>query len=400
MATTTADLPTGDIHVSASTAANARSRIASIDVMRGLVILFMLVDHVREAIYLHMQVSDPMDVNTIEPSLFFTRLLAHLCAPTFVFLTGLGAWLYANPASGEPRSPASFLIKRGLLLIALELTVINFAWAGDMPPKTLWLQVIWAIGISMVALGLMSSLPRWVLATIGVVIVFGHNLLTPISFPPGHPLFAIWTILHERAFLVPEGALKVKVTYPVLPWIGVILLGYIAGPIYSRFMDSEQRVKTLVKLGLGCLALLLLLRGFNIYGETLPWMTRADTVHTVMDFLNFTKYPPSLDFLLFTLGIALLLMAFFERRDNALIRGIAAIGGAPMFFYILHLYVLLILQKLAVAVLGANHDTRWGVDHVYWIWITAPILAFALYFPTRAFAAFKRRTTLGWVKYF
>ena len=400
MATTTADLPTGDIHVAAGTAATVRSRIASIDVMRGLVMLFMLVDHVREATYLHMQVSDPMDVGTIEPALFFTRLLAHLCAPTFVFLTGLGAWLYANPASGEPRSPASFLIKRGLLLILLELTVINFAWAGDLPPTTLWLQVIWAIGISMVVLGLMSGLPRWVLATVGVAIVFGHNLLTPISFPPGHPLFAIWTILHERAFLVPEGALKVKVTYPVLPWIGVILLGYIAGPIYSRFVAAEQRVKTLVMLGLGCLALLLVLRGFNIYGETLPWVVQADAVHTVMDFLNFTKYPPSLDFLLFTLGIALLLMAAFEGRDNALIRGIAAIGGAPMFFYILHLYVLLILQKLAVATLGANHGTRWGVDAVYWIWILAPILAYALYFPTRVFAAYKRRTTLAWVKYF
>jgi uncharacterized membrane protein len=182
-----------------STTAGSHSRIASIDVMRGLVMLFMLVDHVREAIYLHKQVGDPMDIANTEPALFFTRLCAHLCAPTFVFLTGLGAWLYANPAGAAPRSPSSFLIKRGLLLIALELTVINFAWAGDMPPKTLWLQVIWAIGISMVVLGLMTSLPRWLLATIGCMIVFGHNMLTPISFPPGHPLFAIWTILHERA---------------------------------------------------------------------------------------------------------------------------------------------------------------------------------------------------------
>jgi uncharacterized membrane protein len=395
----TADAATSQT-MAAGSAAAARSRIASIDVMRGLVMLFMLVDHVREAIYLHMQVGDPMDVWATDPALFFTRLLAHMCAPTFVFLTGLGAWLYANPASGEPRSPAGFLIKRGLLLIVLELTVINFAWAGDMPPKTLWLQVIWAIGISMVALGLMSGLPRWLLGALGFAIVFGHNLLTPVSFPPGHPLFAIWTILHERAFLVPEGALKVKVTYPVLPWIGVILVGYFAGPIWSRLVSPERRRRTLVALGLGCLALLLLLRGFNLYGETLPWATQADALHTVMDFLNYTKYPPSLNFLLFTLGIALLLLARFEGRDGPLLRAVGDIGGAPMFFYILHLYVLLLLQRLAVATLGANHGERWGVDQVFWIWIGAVVLATLLYFPTRAFGRYKRRTTLGWVKYF
>ena len=384
----------------AGAVAATRSRIASIDVMRGLVMLFMLVDHVREAIYLHKQVGDPMDLATTEPALFFTRLCAHLCAPTFVFLTGLGAWLYAHPAGGATRSAREFLVKRGLLLILLELTVINFAWAGDMPPKTLWLQVIWAIGISMVVLGLVSHLPRVLLAVIGFTIVFGHNLLTPIHFEPGHPLFAIWTLLHERAFLVPDGALKVKVTYPVLPWIGVIMLGYVAGPIYSRVVESERRVRMLVMLGLGCLALFLVLRGFNLYGETLPWVTHADGIRTLMDFVNVTKYPPSLDFLLLTLGTAMLLMAWFERHDGPLTRAIAEIGGAPMFFYILHLYVLLALQRLAVASFGANHGERWGVDHVQWLWLIAPLLAFALYWPTRAFGRYKRRTTRAWVKYF
>ena len=380
--------------------ASVRSRIASIDVMRGLVIVIMLLDHVREAFFAHVPVGDPMDVEATEPALFLQRVAAHLCAPTFVFLTGLGAWLYANPASGAPRSASGFLIKRGLLLIFLELTVINLAWYGDVPPKTLWLQVIWAIGISMVVLGLVSHLPRVLLAVIGFTIVFGHNLLTPIHFEPGHPLFAIWTLLHERAFLVPDGALKVKVTYPVLPWIGVIMLGYVAGPIYSRVVESERRVRMLVMLGLGCLALFLVLRGFNLYGETLPWVTHADGIRTLMDFVNVTKYPPSLDFLLLTLGTAMLLMAWFERHDGPLTRAIAEIGGAPMFFYILHLYVLLALQRLAVASFGANHGERWGVDHVQWLWLIAPLLAFALYWPTRAFGRYKRRTTRAWVKYF
>ena len=395
-----ADALAGAPAAPARAAAAARSRIASIDVMRGLVIVIMLLDHVREAFYAHVPVGDPMDIEATEPALFFQRLAAHLCAPTFVFLTGLGAWLYANPASGAPRSASGFLIKRGLLLIFLEVTVINLAWYGDVPPKTLWLQVIWAIGISMVVLGLVSNLPRMLLAVVGFVIVFGHNLLTPIHFEPGHPLFAIWTLLHERAFLVSEGALKVKVTYPVLPWIGVIMLGYVAGPIYSSLFESGRRVRMLVTLGLGCLALLLVLRGFNLYGETLDWVVRADGLHTLMDFVNVTKYPPSLAFLLLTLGIAFLLLAWFERHDGVLTRAIADIGGAPMFFYILHLYVLLVLQRLAVAAFGANHGERWGVDHVQWLWLIAPLLAFALYFPTRAFGRYKRRTTRAWVKYF
>jgi uncharacterized membrane protein len=398
-ATNVAAVPAVSAAATASpTIAAVKSRIASIDVMRGLVMLLMLVDHVREAIFIHHGVGDPLDAGTTDPALFFTRTAAHLCAPTFVFLTGLGGWLYANPANGAPRSAREFLLKRGLLLIGLELTVINFAWAATF--ATLWLQVIWAIGISMVVLALLSGLPRWVLAAIGFTIVFGHNLLTPIHFPPGHPLFAIWTILHERAFLVPEGVMKIKVTYPVLPWIGVILLGWCAGPLYSKLVDSSRRTKALLLLGLGCLALFVVLRGTNFYGETLPWTTWPDTVRTVMDFIAVTKYPPSLAFLLFTLGIAFLLLAVFENLDNGFTRVVSTFGGAPMFFYIVHLYALLILQRLAVAAFGANHGTRWGVDEVHWVWIGAVVMAFVMYFPTRAFANFKRRTTLGWVKYF
>jgi uncharacterized membrane protein len=380
--------------------ATARARIASIDVMRGLGMLLMLVDHVREALYLHMQVSDPMSVETTAPDLFFTRMLAHLCAPVFVFLTGLSAWLYAHPSAGPERSPSGFLFKRGLLLVLLEVTVINFSWTGDMPPHTLWLQVIWAIGLSMIALAALVKLPMWAIASLGVAIVFGHNLLTPISFAQGTPAYYIWTILHERNFLIADGPLKIKVTYPVLPWIGVILVGYAMGPLYSRAVRSLDRTKVLILLGLGALALLLLIRGFNIYGETLPWVHGKDFVHTLMSWVNVTKYPPSLDFLLLTLGAAFLLMAWFEARDNRITRALVVFGGAPMFFYILHLYTLLILQRVLVATVGANHGERFGIDHVWGIWLTAPILAAALYFPCRAFARYKRSSTQAWVRYF
>jgi uncharacterized membrane protein len=375
-----------------------RVRLTSIDVMRGLVMLFMLVDHVREKIYLHLQVTDPMTIATTTPDLFFTRMSAHICAPVFVFLTGLSAWLYANPPSGPPRSPRSFLIQRGLLLVFLEITLVNFSWSGTY--TTLWLQVIWAIGICMIVLGLMTSLPRWFLATLGFLIVFGHNLLSPITFQMGEPGYSLWTILHDRAFLVKGEPLQIKVTYPVLPWIGVILLGYVAGPLYSRAIESSRRVRYLIALGIGCLLLLLMLRQFNIYGETLPWVHGETFTQTLMSWLNFTKYPPSLDFLLLTLGLAFLLLAWFEGMENGATRVLVTFGSAPMFFYILHLYVLLILYRIALAIFGPTHGELFGVDDFYWVWIVSPLLAFALYFPTRAFARFKRTSKQAWVRYF
>lgn len=375
-----------------------RVRLTSIDVMRGLVMLFMLVDHVREKIYLHLQVTDPMTIATTTPDLFFTRMSAHICAPVFVFLTGLSAWLYANPPSGPPRSPRSFLIQRGLLLVFLEITLVNFSWSGTY--TTLWLQVIWAIGICMIVLGLMTSLPRWFLATLGFLIVFGHNLLSPITFQMGEPGYSLWTILHDRAFLVKGEPLQIKVTYPVLPWIGVILLGYVAGPLYSRAIESSRRVRYLIALGIGCLLLLLVLRQFNIYGETLPWVHGETFTQTLMSWLNFTKYPPSLDFLLLTLGLAFLLLAWFEGMENGATRVLVTFGSAPMFFYILHLYVLLILYRIALAIFGPTHGELFGVDDFYWVWIVSPLLAFALYFPTRAFARFKRTSKQAWVRYF
>ncbi len=386
---------------SSSLATSLRSRIAAIDVLRGLVMLFMLIDHVRETIYLHLQVTDPMTVDATAPELFFTRLTAHICAPVFVFLTGLSAWLYAHPASGVERSPSGFLFKRGLLLVVFEWTLVSFAWTGELFPTRIYLQVIWVIGLSMIALALFTRFPRWIIATTGFVIVFGHNLLTSIHFLPGEFGYTLWTILYEKNYLIaPGGPLMIKVSYPLLPWIGVILLGYTAGPLYARTVDSEQRSKRLIALGLGCLALLLVIRGFNIYGETLPWVHGSDFVHTLMSWLNFTKYPPSLDFLLLTLGIALLLLSRFELLDNKATRAIAMYGGAPMFFYLLHLYTLLVLQNVLVAVFGANHGERFGVDNIVWVWTTAVLLAIVLYFPCKAFANYKRTSTQAWVRYF
>jgi uncharacterized membrane protein len=400
MTTQTAAQP---IELTASPAAAkpaARSRIEIIDMMRGLVMVVMLLDHVRETFYLHKQVGDPMDIAATEPEIFFSRLAAHFCAPMFVFLTGLSAWLYANPASGEARPVAGFLAKRGLLLVFLEITVISFAWTGDMPPKTFYLQVIWVIGLSMLALALLQRLPRPALWAIGLALVFGHNLLTPIGFKPGEAGFVPWTILHDRGFLVADGPFRIKVSYPLLPWIGVITLGWLAGPLFGRSVTPESRRRTFRLAGFGCLALLAVIRGTNFYGETLPWTVQADALRTVMSFLNYTKYPPSLDFLLLTLGGGFLGMAAWENARNALTRVFVTFGGAPMFYYIFHLLFLLALQKFAVAAFGANHGTRFGFDSMVPVWIVCVALVPVLYYPCRAFARFKRTTAQGWVRYF
>ena len=377
----------------------ARARIEVIDVMRGLVMVIMLLDHVRETFYLHKQVSDPMDVAATEPSLFFTRLAAHFCAPMFVFLTGMGAWLYANPSSG-PRSPTGFLVKRGLLLIVLEATLVTFAWNGKFPPPTIWLQVIWVIGLCMIILGLAHRLPRWLLAAGAALLVFGHNALSGIHLHPGDNGYVLWTILHDRGFLIAEGPTQLKVSYPLMPWIGVIVFGWLAGPLYARTMDPGRRDRILTLAGIACLALLAVLRGFNIYGETLPWTLQQDGVHTAMSFLNYTKYPPSLDFLLLTLGAGFILFPRLEALSNGFTRMLATFGGAPMFYYLLHLYLLLALQLLLVAAVGANHGTRFGIDEFWPVWLISAALVPVLYFPCRAFARFKRTSGQAWVRYF
>lgn len=382
---------------------HGRSRINSIDMMRGLVMLIMLLDHVRERFFLHMQVSDPMDLSTTTWGLFVSRFAAHFCAPVFVFLTGVSAWLYANRGHGEPRSVRVFLLKRGVFLIALEVLVINFSWMGNY--HTLWLQVIWVIGLSMLALAALIKLPRWWMTLLGLVIVFGHNLLSPIHFEPDTWGYSLWTILHDRGYLIAEGDLKLKVSYPLLPWIGVILLGYVAGPLFSRKLEAWQRQQRLMLLGMGCFALFCLLRGFNLYGETLPWQVGESIGQTLMSVFNLTKYPPSLSFLLVTLGGMFCGLVLFERYFAAgsllswIGQKLAVFGSVPMFFYIMHLYVLLLLYSVAKGLFGANHGELFGVAHMGWVWLISLVLIPLFYYPVSWFSRYKNQSQQAWLKY-
>lgn len=286
-------------------------RLQSIDALRGLVILIMLLDHVRETFYLHKQVTDPMDVTVTEPALFGSRLLAHICAPVFVLLTGISAFLFQSKKQ-DLQQTRVFLLKRGLFLIVLELTLVNFAWTATFPPEVIYLQVIWAIGISMVVLACCVGLPLPVLAGVALVIIFGHNLLDSVHFSQGI-LQNIWFVLHERGWLEFAG-IKLRTSYPVLPWIGVILLGYVLGQFFSSKYSAKQRSRALLSLGLASIGLFVLLRLINIYGDQ-PWQHFESLQLSLMSFFNLTKYPPSLLFILLNVGIGLLVLVAFERMQ-------------------------------------------------------------------------------------
>lgn len=372
-------------------------RIPSIDILRGMVILLMLADHVRERVFLHMQVADPMIIDETSSPLFFTRFMAHFCAPVFILLTGLSAWLYANPDNRPQRNVKSFLLKRGLFIIFLEVTLVNFSWFGNY--SALYLQVMWAIGLSMIALAILTYLPHRVIGLIGIAIIFGHNALDFITFAPGEFGYSLWTILHDRGYLFTSETFKIKVSYPTLPWIGVICLGYFIAPIFSSTFESNKRLRILFSLSAFSLLTLLIIRSINFYVEPVMWTSFDSWLLTVQSFINFTKYPPSLGFLLITLGVAFIVLALLEKNSSENLSFLRHYGSAPLFFYLLHLYILLILYWVLVSIFGTNKGIYYGVDSVWQVWGISIVLSLVLYFPTKRFSSFKKTTQQAWVKY-
>ncbi len=377
-------------------------RIASIDIMRGMVILLMMLDHVRERFFMHTRTGDPI-FDTVEPDLFFTRFVTHFCAPIFIFLAGLSAWLYAHPDGRSPRSPSVFLFKRGMVIILIELVLYYLVWADSFADH-LFLQVLWAIGLCMLALSLACRMNYWLIGLLGFVIVFGHNALTPINFEPGELAYIPWAILHDAGNLAQIGGFSIDLSYPALPWFGVILLGYFAGPLFAGSVPVQTRVKALLSIGGLCLFLLLVLRGFNIYGETLPWSTQDTAIKTVMSFLNYTKYPPSLDYVLITLGLGLIVLAWLETLNapNKILNTIQTFGSVPMFAYIVHLYILLAAYWVLYFIFGATHGERFGLASVPWLWAGAVVLTLIMYPLVTIFAAYKHKhkRSKPWLSYF
>ncbi|WP_433848240.1 DUF1624 domain-containing protein [Acinetobacter proteolyticus] len=375
-------------------------RLQAIDALRGLVILIMMVDHVRETFYLHHQVPDPMLVPGTEESLFLSRILAHLCAPVFVLLTGLSAYLYQ--AKNNLAMTREFLLKRGLFLIFLELIVINFAWTGTFPPDVVYLQVIWAIGISMVALAALIGLPRKLLWFISLLIIFGHNLLNHLSFENVPILHSLWLMLHERGWIVFGDIIRFRTSYPVLPWIGIITLGYCIGTtVFHQSKTMRQKNQILLSFGLVSIGTFVLVRYLNFYGDQ-AWLVMPSFTETAMSFMNLTKYPPSLLFTLFNVGVGLILLVLLQKVESKRwVKPLIVFGSVPMFFYIIHLYVLKVLYLIAVNIFGKNYGEYYGVETVSMLWAIAIVLSVLLYPLVFKFSEFKHRNKhITLLKYF
>jgi len=336
-----------------ATATVAKARIDSIDFLRGCVMVIMALDHVRMFFGLGTWYSEPTDLGTTTPLLFFTRWITHFCAPTFIFLAGTSAFLYGRKRSNV-KATAAFLLTRGLWLIFVELVIVNFAWTFDLTYSFRILQVIWAIGISMVALSILVFLPNWVMLGLGLFLVFGHNLLDSISFQGSSARDLIWYALHQPKAVFIDATHLINFVYPVLPWIGLMALGYVFGMFYQKDFPAEQRRRWLLRIGFSAIFLFIVLRGFNLYGEPHPWQTQNSFAFSLMSFLNTTKYPPSLHFLLMTMGPALIFLAAIEPLGNQLPKPVIVFGKVPFFFYVLHLYIIHALALLLLIYKGRD----------------------------------------------
>jgi uncharacterized membrane protein len=325
-------------------------RLESIDMLRGLVIVIMAIDHVRDFFNFGGE-ADPMANPNVSAALFFTRWITHFCAPVFVFLAGTSAGLMT--ARRTPAALGAFLFKRGAWLIVVEVFIVATAWSfapwglEQIGGRTgVVMQVIWAIGASMVVLSGAQFLGQRACLFIGVAIVVSHNLVDPVwpattgVFDTSHPW---WVALHAQ-MAIPAGPFFFAMVYPVVPWTGVMLLGYGTAPIFQQ--APHKRDAILLAWGAAATVAFVLIRAIDIYGEPNPWQIQASVLATLIDFLNVTKYPPSLLFLLMTLGPAAMLCAVADRLPDPIKRPLIVFGRAPFAFYVAHLYL---VHTLAVA---------------------------------------------------
>jgi uncharacterized membrane protein len=396
-------------------APEATSRIASVDIIRGAVMVIMAIDHVR--VYSGLPAGGPT------PGIFFTRWITHFCAPAFIFLAGTSIFFYARKHADASR----FLVIRGLWLILLELTILRLAWTFNFDFAHYEMAgVIWVIGCCMILMAALVKLPLPVSAAIGVMIIAAHNLMDPhigklLDGMDGNKFSALWKIGYIGFFAGPvqvgPNGPNLVVLYSIVPWIGVMAAGYAFGRVLS--FEPTRRKQTCLLIGLGAVALFLMLRGFNLYGDPRPWhrsmisQNGAPSMPALLSFLNCTKYPASLNFLLMTLGPIIALIPFLETASGAFSRGIARFGRVPFFFYLLHIPLIhalaLIVSEFRLGFVSpwlfTNHPMgnpeppdgyTWSLPLLYLVWV----IAIAVLYPVcRMFADAKARRTDWWLKY-
>jgi uncharacterized membrane protein len=391
----------------------SRSRIKSIDFVRGVIMIIMALDHVRDFFHISAFTGNPVDPASTTPILFFTRWITHFCAPSFLLLSGVSAYL-----SGRKKSKAelgSFLAKRGLWLIFVEVAFITFALSFDITYKVIFLQVIWALGMSMLILSvLVRFVPAKGIFVIGVILIFGHNLLDGLSFSPNSLTDVLMNVFFTAAGkFYPVGAGKtIAVLYVILPWTGLMLSGYGLGSLYEKDFDPAKRKKILLNLGIVSTVLFFVLRGINMYGDPAPWAGQNEGWRTVLSFFNVSKYPPSLLFTLMTQGPLLILLSLTDKLENSFSRFVSVYGKVPFFYFVIHFYLIHTLSALVV--LGSGYTWRqatapdlffqfrpfdfgFGLEYVYLIWAA---IVLVLYMPCRWFGKYKvQRKKKWWLSY-
>ena len=308
------------------------NRIESIDLLKGIVMVIMALDHTRDFFHFSSFYFDPTDPSQSTLPIFFTRWITHFCAPTFSFLAGLSAFFIARRKTLPELS--RFLFTRGLWLVFIELTIVNFGWYFDFQFRTPGLLTIWSLGVSMMVLAALIHLPSKLILAISIIIIFGHNLLDGIHFENS----VVWSILHEFNIFKLGNGYNFIVGYPLIPWIAVMSLGYCFGTLYDASFDSNKRRKILNTIGLSSLFLFITLRFINVYGDLFPWEHYPTLSQNCIAFLNPAKYPPSLLYLLMTLGGSLLFLANSEKLKGAVVSFFSTFGRVPFFFYIIHIY--------------------------------------------------------------
>ena len=372
--------------------------------------IIMALDHTRDFFHFDAFVHDPLDLATTSVSLFFTRWVTHFCAPVFVFLAGTSVFLQGLRKTKEELS--SFLFKRGLWLIFIELVVVTFSWTFDATFRVFIMQVIWAIGISMLLLGAIVRLPYNVILAFGLLIVFGHNVCDFVETT--HQGFW-WDLLRNGNFAFHEigGGRQIAIIYPFVPWLGLMMLGYCFGKLYEPSFDSTRRRRLLVYSGTSLILLFVVVRWLNAYGNPFPWSMQNNPLFTFLSFINVHKYPPSLLFLCVTIGPALLFLSVAESANNKLTQIISVYGRVPFFFYVLHFYEIHLLCMILFLARGHSFTDAmpdifgiqfrfliagegYSLGITYFIWM---LIVLSLYPLCKWFSVYKRQKGYWWLSY-
>jgi uncharacterized membrane protein len=387
-----------------------KQRIQSIDVLRGIIMALMALDHTRDYFHIDAMTGDPTNMETTTPLLFFTRWITHFCAPTFVFLSGTS--IYLQSLRKTKKELAWFLFTRGLWLMFAELTIVGFGWSFNIFFNFFFLQVIWAIGCSMVILSGLIFFRYWTLTVIGIVLTLCHNLMDYIIITDDNLDVA------ANFFLITEfepyilGSVRFMTAYAILPWTGIMLLGFSAGRWYNSKVRPETRKKALITTGSLLIVLFICLRLANSYGDPAPWETQRNSTYTLLSFLNVTKYPPSLMYACMTLGPALIVLTLIENIRNRFTAIFNIFGRVPFFYYLIHIYIIHILCTVLFFADGHSIEENFtgnmsfefrpkenfgfSLGIVYLIWLCVLILC---YFPSRWYNNYKSTHKKWWLSY-